>query len=373
MRLLYVINALDAAGGAEKVPCALACELSVRHGYTLHVAHVWRKPKNVLSEQEAIKMPLTEQLEAAGVTQSWLGKLSDSKWQGVWTAYRALGQVIRDFTPDIVHSHCSRPDLYSVLQRTSAIRIRTLHTEKYSRSYMQEVLMEKLMGRHFAATIALCPSMKARWEEQCGQLKHPFLVVPNPIGQRFFEGSRTRTTAPQPPYKLGIVGRLVEVKGHAYAMEALEKLAEKMPLQLYLAGGGALYDKLKAQAAELQHLKVHFLSSLYEEDLRKLYDKLDLLLISSLYEGFPLVTMEAMATGLPVVGTDVCGVRDILSACGSKPVPVQNGLALTSAVQALLQDTSEYCRLSAAGIQETQKCQVKEVSAAHHELYQQLR
>ena len=371
MRLLYVINSLDTVGGAEKVACLLSDRLATKHGYRVHIAYVWKGTNPTIKAWKPMRLPLVHQLDAAGVTHKWLGKRPHSKLQGIWTAHRNLREIIRDFKPNIIHSHCFHPDFFSALQANSTLSVRTLHSERTA-SKFRSFLMEKVSAHRFKATIVLCSSLKERWEKRYRKKNWPVHIIPNPVSDCFFENSRPRAIAPQPPYQLGIVGRLSPEKGHTYAMQSLEILAQQIPLELHIAGGGILYEPLLAQAKSLKYLKLHFLGSLTEAEIRKLYDHLDLLLVPSLFEGFPLTVIEAMATGLPIVGTNVTGVCDVLEACGRRPIPIEDGPSLVTEVQTLLEDKAEYCRFSAAAIQAVQICRAEEVLEAHHQLYKQL-
>ena len=352
----------------------------MNYKYTIHVATIDqcadKDQKKLLKEQDPkycrIDMPIAEEFKAAGVTYAPLGRPPGIKFVDLATRHIYLRGLIRSFKPDIIHSHAYQPDFYNVLQHTSACQLRTLHNEVSETSRIRAILTEEVFDRKFHTSIALCPSLKERWTKRYRKKNWRAHIIPNPVSDCFFENSCPKTTAPQPPYQLGIIGRLERQKGHSYAIHALEILAQKLPLELHIAGGGSLYKSLQAQANSLKHLKVHFLGSLSETEIRRLYDHLDLLLIPSLHEGFPLTVIEAMATGLPVVGTDVCGVCDMLEACGRKAIPIEDGPALATEVQNLLEDKAEYLRFSAAAIQAVQMCRTAEVAEAHHQLYQQL-
>ena len=381
MRILYIIGSLKGGGGAEKAPASIACRLATRYGHTIHVATIDQSAEHdqrkLLKQQDAkysrAEMPLAKDFDAVGITYGPMGRPPGIKGIDLLVRYRYLRGLIKSFKPDLIHSHAYQPDFYNVTQWNGIAKLRTLHSSVSTTSHLRALLTEKLIDRGFETTIILCASLSAAWSSTFGKSTNwKQDVIPNPVSDVFFEAGQVRSSAPRPPYQLGIVGRLEEEKGHTYAIEALEALAEELPIELHLAGGGSLYPKLRAIADRLAHLKVHFLGSLSEEELVQLYRKLDLLLIPSLYEGFNLTAYESLAMGLPIVGTDVCGVRDILKACDREPIPIQDGPALRVAVKELLLDEQEYLRYAATAPKVVTHCRLDRVAEAHHQLYERL-
>ena len=374
MRVLFVINSLDAVGGAEKVAVTLAAALKQIYSYEIHIAYICEeKSASHPQVHQAVYLPLKAQLEAQKIQYTWLGKRPGSGWRGARQVYKCLQEVTQKFKPDIVHSHCFHPDMYSYLQKGKHQRIRTLHLDLYYRNKRTDILIEKVMQKSFVQNIFLCPSLLKYWKDTHQISPDRCTEIPNPVSDCFFTNVSARVTAPRPPYKVGIVGRLTKQKGHMYAIQALAKLAEEgLRTKLYIVGGGALYEKLRAIAKQHTNLEITFMGSMLEAQVRRLYDKLDLLLVPSLYEGFNLTTYEALATGLPVVGTKVCGVEDILTAIGAKSVATANHVALSCAIRSLLEDEVQYLALSKQGIEKTKKCQIRKVAEAHHTCYMSL-
>ena len=379
MKILYIMDCIDGGGGIEKVISVLASHLATQYSDKIHVVSVNQphplppnRPQNEDNTYERIHIPIKEQLDKVGITYSYIGNRTEIRYVNHLKKHLRLRKIIRNFKPDIIHSHGFHSDLYNTLQCTSIPGVRTLHNEYNAPSEARGIVMERLADFRLSTTIALCSSLKERREKKYKKKNWRVQIIPNPVSDCFFENNSPRATPPSPPYQLGIVGRLHKEKGHAYAIQALEILSQKTPLELHIAGSGSLYKTLQAQVDSLKYLKVHFLGSLTEAEIRKLYDHLDLLLVPSFHEGFNLTAHEALATGLPIVGTDVCGVSDVLKACGRKAIPIEDGPALATEVEALLEDKEEYLRFSAAGIQAVQVCRREEVAKAHHQLYQQL-
>lgn len=113
---------------------------------------------------------------------------------------------------------------------------------------------------------------------------------------------------------VGIVARLVPIKGHHVFLDAAKKLVENEPdldVKFLIVGDGELREQVQKQveALDLQE-KVILLS--WRQDVEKAYADLDLLALTSFNEGLPLVIIEAMAARKPVVATNVGGVPEMV-------------------------------------------------------------
>lgn len=118
------------------------------------------------------------------------------------------------------------------------------------------------------------------------------------------------------PIRLLYVGRLRRWKGVKYLLRSVADLrANERDFQLNIVGGGQAESELRRLSDHLdidQH--VNFNGYVYNnEELKQMYAKSDIFVLPSLSEGFPRVINEAMASGLPVVTTNVGGISRVLS------------------------------------------------------------
>jgi colanic acid/amylovoran biosynthesis glycosyltransferase len=110
------------------------------------------------------------------------------------------------------------------------------------------------------------------------------------------------------------IGRLVPEKGQAVLLEAVAELAARgIDVELALAGEGSMRPELERSAARLGIAeRVAFLGAVGQEDLQELYEQAAVFCLPSFAEGVPVVLMEAMAMGVPVVTTRIAGIPELI-------------------------------------------------------------
>jgi glycosyltransferase involved in cell wall biosynthesis len=134
-----------------------------------------------------------------------------------------------------------------------------------------------------------------------------YVVVRNGIDAERFAGPRPRLVDGGPI--IGAVGRFSEEKGHRSLLEAIAMLHRSLSqARLVLVGYGALEEDLKRRCGELGLQGVVTFAG--ERDSADVLGGFDLFVQPSLYESQGIAILEAMAAGVPVVATDVGGVRD---------------------------------------------------------------
>jgi glycosyltransferase involved in cell wall biosynthesis len=123
---------------------------------------------------------------------------------------------------------------------------------------------------------------------------------------------RARLGLPDAPLAL-TVGTLQPRKNHVTLVEAFARVADATHVALVIAGGeGWAYDEVKKRVAEAGlEEQVHFVGFVPDDDLPALYRLADVFVYPSLYEGFGLPVLEAMASGVPVVTSDQSSMPEV--------------------------------------------------------------
>lgn len=247
-------------------------------------------------------------------------------------AVAALVRHIRRLKPDIVHTHTAKAGAVGrVAARLAGVPV-VVHTfhghvfEGYfsARKARAFVMAERALARMTDQVLAISEEQRRDLVERyriAGADK--VRVVPLGLdltGFRAIEGGdgafRAELGLPPGARLVVGVGRMVPIKRFDRLIEAFHRLHDRSPgpAHLALVGDGETRAALEAQVAGLPapvRSRVHFTGM--RADLPRIYADADLLVLSSDNEGTPVAVIEALVSGVPVVATDVGGVRDILS------------------------------------------------------------
>jgi len=146
-----------------------------------------------------------------------------------------------------------------------------------------------------------------------------------------------------------VAGRLEEQKGHDLLFEALSAvLRQGLDFTLVVAGDGSRRSWLEQQALSLRLApRVQFVGQV--EDVGSLLAAADAVLLPSRWEGLPLVLLEAMARGRPIVATAVGGVPDVIQdGVNGTLVPPGDAAALAGALEQLHRKADRAVRMGLA-------------------------
>ena len=131
-------------------------------------------------------------------------------------------------------------------------------------------------------------------------------------------------------------------KGRQYLVEAFNQLvSDNAPVELTLAGTKLGADVILPEFSEAARHKITVVPQTDEAGLNALYQSHDVFVLPSLFEGMPLVMLEAMASGMPCVTTDNNGMHDVIeTGKNGILIPRRNTQALVTALSMLVADAS---------------------------------
>jgi glycosyltransferase involved in cell wall biosynthesis len=207
------------------------------------------------------------------------------------------------------------------------------------------------------------------------------LVIPNGIDVARFLPARNRRPDVIPPV-LGLLGRIVPIKDIKTFIRAMRIVVSRMPeAQGWLIGpteeDPGYVEECKALVKSLGlEESVHFLGFRKTEDI---LPKLGLMVLTSISEAFPLVIVEAFASGLPVISSDVGACRELIEGRSGKDrdlgsagrvFPICNPEAVAGAALELMSRPDLWHSAQQAGIKRVETYYVQEeVIAKYRELY----
>ncbi|MDB2262456.1 glycosyltransferase family 4 protein [Halorubrum ezzemoulense] len=168
-----------------------------------------------------------------------------------------------------------------------------------------------------------------------------------------------------------MVGRLADGKGHRVLLDAVESLGE-FDGSVCIVGDGPLYDPLVADVEERGLSNRVYLTG-FRDDIPRVLAASDVLVLPSFREGTPRVITEAMASGLPVIATDIAGIPEqVVDGENGYLIPTGDSEALANRVDTLLADADLRERMGARGQARAQRFSVATMVEELDSVYQKL-
>ena len=306
-------------------------------------------------------------LEARGIRHIALA--SSTRGMNLMADVRAIGQlwsVLRRERPDILHTHNPKPGVYGrIVGRLAGVPIvvNTVHGlyATPESSFLKRVIvytLEWVASRFSDAELIQSP--------EDFELLLQRQIMPRSKLQLLGNGVDLERFRPSPELKaqvrgelgltdgqiaVGLVARLVEEKGVPELIAAAERLDDRY---VVLIVGPKDHEKADAVSEELlsraEANGVRFLGM--RKDVDRIYQGLDIFVLPSHREGFPRAAMEAAASGLPVIATDIRGCRQVVeNGVNGLLVPVRDVDALTKAIAQVGDDAELRSVMSQASVQ----------------------
>ena len=273
----------------------------------------------------------------------------------------ALAREIRSFRPDIVHTHLVHADIHGQLAMAAgrAVRVSSVHSTDAFYRRQPFRTGARLAGHRAGAVIAISDHVRAFLEDLRLVPADRVRVVHYGIdvsGWRLDESERRRAREQlglrSAEVAVGMAARLIPGKGHSLLLEAVAEARRAHPqLRLLVAGRGPLRVELEREAERIAPGAVAFFG--FVEDVKAFINACDVLAFPTqpaLGEGFGLAALEAMASGRPVVATDVASLPELVSdgETGFLVAP-RSVEALAAALASLASDGDLRERLGARG------------------------
>ena len=241
------------------------------------------------------------------------------KWNFFLMLKKFFG-IVKKEKPDIIHAHLFHAIFLARLVKAFQKKIKvisTIHSENNG-GKNRDILL-RLTDRWSDATNTISKRvteiMKAKKVTPPDRIRtihngiDPNKFYPDPEKGREI---REKLKIPKEASVLISVGRLVEVKGFVYLLEAVKRIKEEHPeVFLIILGEGEKRGELE-QKIESDNLKESVFLPGNKDNVRDYLNAADIFVSSSLWEGLPTVILEAMACGLPVVATNVGGTAEIV-------------------------------------------------------------
>ena len=258
----------------------------------------------------------------------------------------------------VIHGHYSGFGMfYNAVARRCGVPVRAGHSHNTAYEHNLVGQLDRVMSSRFDHDL----TDRFACSQRAGEMlfgRHPFTVLPNGIMTDVFARHdpavrarlRKEFGVQDNEILFGHVGRFCEQKNHAGLLRIFAEVCRRIPhARLVLIGTGELVEPTKALAAELG-LEQRVIFAGVRKDMADLYHAMDVFLLPSLFEGLPVVLVEAQAAGLP------CFVADTVDpgaafAGNIHYLPLQSDAAWADAIAAadLTRDPDAQTKAIAAG------------------------
>ena len=363
IRVLEILASLKRAG-AERMVVSLASSLDPERFET-----------QVISLYDAYPGGFEPVLAEKGIPVRHLGKRRGLDLR----MYPRLTRALRDWQPDIIHTHSYllRYTFPTGLLSARARMVHTVHNVALHETDAVGRAIHKVAYRCGVQAVAVGDEVARSFVDYYGYA--PAATIANGIDTEAFERPGAGSAWRQ---KEGIaddaglvvsVARLEPQKNPLGLLDAFViGLAQRPEWRLLMVGEGSMRAEVEqAIAAKGLRDRVHLMGS--RPDIPDILAASDVFAMSSDWEGTPMAVIEAMAAGLPIISTAVGGVPQLVrhESCGLL-VPVGDMAALGAALATLADSPAERFRLAAAARLRAQDFSLRTMTASYAELFTRL-
>lgn len=361
MRILHVINSLS-SGGAEKLVFEITQKMSSKD---VHIEVLTLTNK---------KDVYTDELRKLGFVVHTLS--SSRSLYNFFAITFLLIRFFRSHSYDLVHVH-PFPSFYyiSILKRYKIIKCSVIFHEhnttnnRMDKAYFKRI--DEFMYQPYKKIVCISPAVKDALLRHYSICEGKLVVINNGIDLSLCNESKSidrkqiNPTIKDKDILLIMVARFNKQKDHVTLLKAMKLLPEDYKLLLLGEGETENNIKLLSDSLELQN-RVFFLG--YKHNVYDYIKTSDIFVLSSIFEGFGLVCVEAMACGVPVIVSNVPGMSSVVGEVGMT-FTVGNEMELCSRINELWKNQTLYRQKSKMGLDRSKLFSLQAMIEKLHELY----
>lgn len=255
-----------------------------------------------------------------------------------------LRRIINQEKPDIIHAHDMKASFIAALVCGNLPLISHIHNNAYS--------SRRVSLKSIAYFYAAQKAKRIFWVSQSafeGYLFYTFFKNKSIVLQNIIDINalyeKLGTDVNEYSYDIVYIGRLTFEKNPQRLIKVFQKVKEQMPnVKMAIIGTGELEEEIKKIAEEYSLLDNLFFLGFQFNPLKILYDS-KVMVMTSRWEGMPMCALEAMALGVPIVGTPVDGLKQLIINGENGFLSSDDGM-LSQYICEILQDEKLYNKLS---------------------------
>lgn len=231
-----------------------------------------------------------------------------------------LIKVLKSY--DVIHTHTYAAQLWTaVASYFLSNKVKLITTEHSTENRRRKIkifkYLDQIIYSRYNLVVSISESVRESLESWLPTIKKKNYLITNGINLEKFENSKPYLKSEfgftEKDIIIVMIARFNYPKDHKTVIKALSKMDSKYKL-LFVGEG-----PLKAQSMELAKTlmleeRIKFLG--FREDVDKIIKTCDMAILSSFYEGMPLSVLEIMASGTPIIGSNVSGIKEIIKDSG---------------------------------------------------------
>lgn len=281
----------------------------------------------------------------------------DLQHEMVWIAMAKLISFLRKEKIDIIHSQGVRADVFArVASKLSGNKIEVINTvqmlvEGYDVNIIRKKMycaIDRFTERFVSRFIVVSENLKERLNKDHQISKQNIVKIYNGIETHEYHNLyskdivrriRGEFNVEDTEFLICSVGRMVWQKGFEFLINAIPEVIRVIPNAKFMfVGDGPLRGKLGALSEELG-VRDRIVFAGFRNDINDILSAIDLLVVPSLLEGFPMIILEAMAIAKPIIATNIDGITEqIIDGENGNLVSPRDHSALAEAILRLIQD-----------------------------------
>jgi len=347
IKVLYVITSTG-FGGAERLLLS-HLKLLDHKKYKFYVCSLREKPDDLFQEisqyAETTNLKIKNKFNPLAIT--------------------GLIKLFRKINPDIIHSHLFQARFYSTIAHffyNRSVLITHKHNNVNPKKHNIFIFFEMISIFFNKKIIAISNSVKKSLIKYELIPSSKIFVLQNGVDYQKFNGiAKSKIISNNEQIIIGTVCRLEEQKGIRYLLLAMKIILTKFPtVQLEIVGDGSLLDELKELTQKIGiSNSVNFFGKFAE--VIPFYKRMNIFVLPSIYEGFGIVLLEAMAAGIPVVATNVDGISEVvIDKESGLLVPPKNPEGIANAVINIIENSELTEKLVMEGYKRAALFDIKE-------------
>lgn len=271
-------------------------------------------------------------LEKYGVEPLLLPEMKrEPNFQSDRIALKKIKSIIHEFQPDIVHTHASKAGALgrkAALSCKVPIIVHTFHGHVFH-SYFGKIKtfifknIERYLAKKTSGIIAISDIQK---KELCEIYKiapkEKTKVIPLGFDLEIFQNNyeknrlstRSKYEIDENTVAIAIVGRITAIKDHHFFLDVIESVFRSInkKIKIFIVGDGDLKAEIEERLIPMQNKGIDISLTSWIYNIAEFNAGMDIMCLTSKNEGTPVSLIEAQASNLPVVSTEVGGVADIV-------------------------------------------------------------